>query len=230
MAKLLILQNSANPRSGERLEARFREWGHTTVPLHCIAGQFPSSLDGYDGIVISGGPNSARDELAFIQREKELLREAAARGVPMLGICLGSQLLAAALCGSDQIFRRSSCEVGFLPLSLTAEMASDPLAPYEAAELSMFVWHNDDVRAVHPDIRVLAASPLCPNQIWRFRDQLVWGVQGHPEITRADAIAWFAEVRESLLRDGADLYTLNQTAHDAPIAKEILREFAKLCG
>lgn len=229
MAKLLILQNSANPRSGERLETRFREWGHTTTSFRCLFEQFPPSLGGYDGLVISGGPNSAHDKLAFIDREKELLREAAAQGVPMLGICLGSQLLASALCGSDQVFRRSTCEVGYTTLSITDHAAADPIVPWQASELSMFVWHNDEIRAGHPDIRVLAASPLCPNHIWRFRDQPIWGVQGHPEITRSDAIAWFAEIRQSLLRDGADLGALIKSAHDAPTAKEMMRRFARLC-
>ena len=230
MAHLLVLQNSPNPKAGERLGARFREWGHRITSWSCREGAFPQDLELYDGIVISGGPNSAYDDETFIKSESRFLITAAERGIPMFGICLGSQLLASVLCGAETVFRRTSCEVGYKTLNSTHAMTLDPLAPEISAELSMFIWHNDEVRADHPNMKILASSDLCPNQIWRYSDQQIWGVQGHPEITRQDALDWFEESRAVLETDGADIDRLKQDAHDAPVAKSLMQRFAELCS
>ena len=230
MAHLLILQNSPNPKAGERLGARFAEWGHRITPYACRDNGFPKDLKPFQGIVISGGPNSANDNEPFLKSEARLLIEAANRGMPMLGICLGSQLLASVLCGPSTVFRRKRCEVGYKTMQPTSEMMLDPLAPTTDAELTMFVWHNDEVRADHPDMRILASSDLCPNQIWRHAVRPIWGVQGHPEITREDALEWFEESRAVLERDGADVDRLKHDAHDAPAAKCLMQRFAEHCS
>ena len=93
----------------------------------------------------------------------------------------------------------------------------------------MFVWHNDEVRADHPDMRILARTHDCPNQIWRFRDQPIWGIQGHPEVDRAQALRWFEMARPRLEADGAIIAELAAAADDAAEAKTMLHEFARLC-
>jgi GMP synthase (glutamine-hydrolysing) len=229
MAHLLILQNSPNGKAGERLAARFSELGHRITSCRCRQGQFPQDLGPYQGIVISGGPNSAYDDEPFIQEESRLLMKAADRGMPMFGICLGSQLLASVLCGPRVVFRRTSCEVGYKILKPTDDMTFDPIRPDDYGAISMFIWHNDEVRSDHPDIKVLASSDLCPNHIWRYSDLPIWGVQGHPEITRNDALEWFEECRPVLERDGADIDKLKRDSHDASTAKSLMARFAKLC-
>ena len=79
-------------------------------------------------------------------------------------------------------------------------------------------------------MKVLASSDLCPNHIWRYSDRPIWGVQGHPEITRHDALEWFEECRPVLERDGADIDKLKREAHDAPTAKSLMRRFAEFCN
>lgn len=209
---------------------RFREWGHSITSCRCREGRIPEHLGPYQGIIISGGPNSAFDDEAFIKSEGRLLMTAAERSIPMFGICLGSQLLASVLCGPGAVFRRAFCEVGYKTLKVTDKMIFDPIGAKNSAAISMFVWHNDEVRADHPDMNVLASTELCPNQIWRYADRPIWGVQGHPEITREDALEWFEECRPVLERDGADIDRLKQNAHDAPVAKSLMRSFAELCN
>jgi GMP synthase (glutamine-hydrolysing) len=85
------------------------------------------------------------------------------------------------------------------------------------------------VRAGHPDMRVLASSDLCPNQIWRHRTAPAWGIQGHPEVTRAQFHQWSADSRERLEADGANVAALNDSADDAEQAKTMLANFAALC-
>lgn len=104
-----------------------------------------------------------------------MLQQAERAGIPMLGICFGSQILASALCGRDQVFRRSFCEVGYKWLNVSEAAASDPIANSLGDQVYMFVWHNDEVAADHPDMTILASTDLCPNHIWRYRDRPIWG-------------------------------------------------------
>lgn len=229
MKPMLYLSNGPRQRSVARLEERFESCGITIEQRWAYDGDFPQTLDGYCGVFLSGSPRSAYENIAFINREHELIVEAAQCGIPMLGICFGSQILASALCGRDQVFRRPLCEVGYKTLYVDRRAATDPLAAALGPTLRMFVWHNDEVRSDHADMRILARSDECPNQIWRFRDLPVWGIQGHPEVDRAQALRWFELVRSRLEADGAVVEELNAAAEDAIEAKRMLHAFANIC-
>ena len=146
----------------------------------------------------------------------------------MLGVCFGSQILASALCGRDQVFRREWCEIGYKDLPVTPEAEDDAICSELGKAVHMFVWHNDEVRSGHEDMTILAYSDACPNQVWRYRDQPIWGIQGHPEITRDQAPIWFEENRERMQNDGADVDELKLQAHPALTAKTMLTRFAAL--
>jgi GMP synthase-like glutamine amidotransferase len=227
--KLLFLQNGTRRQTVARLEDRFAGWGLDIDYRWAYQGEFPDDLGAYAGIFLSGSPHGAYEDIPFIRREHDLIREAGQRDIPMLGICFGSQILGSALCGRDQVFRRPFCEVGYKWLDASAEAAGDAIADEIGPRVLMFVWHNDEVRADHPDMTILASTDLCPNQIWRFRDKPVWGIQGHPEITRDQAQIWFEENRATLARDGADVEELKRAADEALPAKTMLRKFAEHC-
>jgi GMP synthase-like glutamine amidotransferase len=215
-------------QSVAKLDERFESWGLDVERRWAFNDDFPESLDGYVGIFLSGSPHGAYDDVPFIQREHGLIQDAAARGIPMLGVCFGSQILASALCGRDQVFRRDTCEIGYKKLPVTAAAREDPVCAGLGESVNMFVWHNDEVRADHPDMTILARSDECPNQIWRFRDDPFWGIQGHPEITATQAPVWFEENRARMTADGADVDALKAQAHEAAEAKTMLTRFAAL--
>ena len=224
-AHLLYLGNGPKVQSVAKLDERFAGWGLSVDRKWAYAGEFPETLAGYDGIFLSGSPHGAYEDVPFIHREHDLICEAAEQGLPMLGICFGSQILASALCGRDQVFRRSFCEIGYKDLPVTEAARSDALTADLGESVHMFVWHNDEVRGDHPDMTVLASSDLCPNQIWRYRDAPVWGIQGHPEVTRDQAVVWFEENRDRMERDGADIDDLKARADEAAEAKTMLTRF-----
>ena len=226
-ARLLFLGNGRKVQSVAKLDERFESWGLTVDRFWAFNDEFPETLDAYDGIFLSGSPHGAYEDVPFIRREHALIRDAAARDIPMLGICFGSQILASALCGHDQVFRREFCEIGYKDLPVSDAARHDPVAGDLGETVHMFVWHNDEVRADHPDMTILARSDLCPNQIWRWRDAPAWGVQGHPEITRAQAPVWFEENRARMEQDGADVDQLKASADEAADAKTMLTRFAQ---
>ena len=226
--RLLYLQNGRSQKTVAALDDRFESWGLAVDRYWAHQDQFPDDLSSYGGIFLSGSPHGAYEDVPFIHREHDLIREAADKQIPMLGICFGSQILASALCGRDQVFRRSFCEVGYKWLTATAAASSDPIAGGIAPSVYMFVWHNDEVRGDHPDMTILAQSDICPNQIWRYKDRPIWGIQGHPEITLEQSRIWFEENRARMEQDGADIDDLHATADEALAAKTMLRKFADL--
>ncbi|MBP2171347.1 GMP synthase (glutamine-hydrolyzing) [Erwinia toletana] len=223
--RLLYLHNGKSKQTIARLEERFAAWGLEVDHYWAWQNEFPDDLRGYDGIFLSGSPHGAYEDIPFIHREHQLISEAAALGIPMLGICFGSQILASALCGKDQVFRRETCEIGNKWLQATPAAAEDSIAAGIVPQVYMFVWHNDEVRATHPDMTILAASDQCPNQIWRYKDQPIWGIQGHPEITLEQAPLWFEQNRATMERDGGDIAQLIATADEAIAAKSMLTRF-----
>lgn len=119
--KLLYLQNGPRRESVSKLEDRFAADGFDVDVRWAYNGQFPDTIDDYAACFLSGSPYGAYEDIPWINREHELIRDLAEAGVPTLGICFGSQILGSALCGRDQVFRRSNCEVGFFHLDVHAE-------------------------------------------------------------------------------------------------------------
>ncbi len=228
MKRLLFLQNSKVRQSVAKLDERFEKWGLAVDRYWAFEGNFPERISNYDGIFLSGSPHGAYEDIPFIHREHELIQRAAETGIPMLGICFGHQILASALCGRDQVFRRPTCEVGYRWLDVEPGAVDDSVAQELMPRVYMLVWHNDEVRAAHPDMNILATSRDCPNHIWRFRDLPIWGIQGHPEVTLEQSRVWFEQNRGRLEKDGAVIDDLNRTADEAVTAKTMLTRFTDI--
>src|SRR4029453_7931150 len=102
-----------------------RGWQLDTVPLYAGA-QLPEQPQQYQAILVMGGPMGVYDEAEypFLRAEHDFLQRAIAQEVPMLGICLGSQLLAKAL--GARVYRNPCKEIGWYPVDLTAAGCADP--------------------------------------------------------------------------------------------------------
>jgi GMP synthase (glutamine-hydrolysing) len=142
-----------------------------------------------------GGGMSANDDLPFLRDELRLMRDCISRGAPVLGICLGSQLLSRALGGT--VARAARPEIGFYRVRLSADASSDPLFSGAPSSFVAFHWHSDAF-TLPPGATPLASSTLTPLQA--FRHGRAWGVQFHPEMN--------AELLRSFIATGSgDLST-----------------------
>lgn len=226
---ILFLQNGPHHYAPSRLDLRFAAAGLDVDYYWAARGEFPRLPFHYAGVLIDASPHGAYENLDWIIQEHRLIQDLAKAEIPMLGVCFGSQILASALCGRDQVFVRPDCEVGYRWIDLHPQSQGDELTRGLGDRVYMFVWHNDEVRAGHPDMLVLGSTDLCPNHIWRFKGLPVWGIQGHAELTQAQAREFFLEYREKLQYDGADVDALIESAHEAPQAKILVHNFIDFC-
>jgi GMP synthase (glutamine-hydrolysing) len=128
-------------------------------------------------LIVLGGPMSAND--AGLAPELNLIRRALSRNTPMLGICLGSQLIAKAL--GAPVYRNPALEVGWYPVHLTESADTDPVFGGLESPTTFFHWHGETFDLPQDSVW-LARSALCRNQAYRYRNN-VYGLQFHPEIT-----------------------------------------------
>ncbi len=142
-------------------------------------------------LVVMGGPMGVyeRDRYPFLSREIACIQNILAAGKPVLGICLGSQLMAAALGARVRKNRRR--EIGWYPVELTEAGRTDPLFRGGPWRPWVFQWHGDTFDL--PDgARRLASSPLCRNQAFRW-GQNAYALQFHPEVDRAMVREWMGQ-------------------------------------
>ncbi len=145
-------------------------------------------LSDVSGIVVLGGEMHADqdDRYPFLARERDLLEDAVEKEVPVMGICLGAQLLARAL-GAD-VVRSAVPEVGFHPVTPTEAGREDPvLAPFVSVP-RVFQWHVDTFD-LPPGAVLLYSSPGVPHQAFRAGPS-AYGVQFHLEATDEGIDAW----------------------------------------
>ena len=188
MSALLVIQHVPHERLGT-FEAAFKQAGCSLRLLNAYDSSAPwPGLSAVDGIVAMGGPQSVYQRAAYpyLTREIALLRQAIERRLPILGVCLGAQLLASAL--GAKVTKAAHHEVGWYPLMREPGADEDPLVePFGQTE-TVFQWHGDTFALPRGAVR-LASSPLCREQAFRYRHD-VYGLQFHLEVTAAMVRAW----------------------------------------
>lgn len=156
------------------------------VRVHQLGDGDPlPELDTIRRLVVMGGPMGALDdaEHPFLTEERRLLANAVERGVPVLGVCLGAQLLAAAL--RARVYPGADAEIGAGTVELTPAANNDPvLGVIDSKTLAAFHWHGDTFDLPEGALR-LASSDQYENQA--FRVGTAYGFQFHIELRASDA-------------------------------------------
>jgi GMP synthase-like glutamine amidotransferase len=184
--ELLVLQHIAcEPPAAFEDELRSRGLGLARVELD--EGDPLPDWREFDGMIVMGGPMGAYEEDAhpWLRDEKLAIREAAHAGHPVWGVCLGAQLLAAAL--GAAVYPGPEAEVGLLEVELTAAAAEDPVFRAAPAGFPTLQWHGDtfDLPA---GATLLASSPAYRNQAFVF--ERAYGLQFHLEVSPELAAQW----------------------------------------
>lgn len=154
--------------------------GVTLEVVHPWRGErMPTHLDNFEGLALGGGSMSAYegDQLPYLKDEMALIRTARTLGKPVLGMCLGAQLMANALGGL--VYANKEKEIGFFEVTFTAAAETDPLWHGLTAPFSPAHWHGDTFRLPEGAIR-LASSALTANQLF-VMDENLYGFQFHLE-------------------------------------------------
>ncbi len=171
------------------------------VPLHTrrmFAGDPLPSANEIGGLIVMGGPMGANDDALHphLPAERKLLADAIRADLPVLGVCLGAQLLAAAL--GARVTRGAAEEIGFGVVGLTPEGIRDPVLGGGAA-IPVFHWHEDTYElpsgAAH-----LARSDVYPNQAFRVGGR-AYGFQFHLEVDRSLYEAWIPRLPQGTAMD-----------------------------
>jgi len=172
------------------------------TPYH---GDRLPGLGGFSALVVMGGPMGAYDdgEAPWLPATRDLLREATGAGLPVLGICLGAQLLAAALGG--QVRRGAEGpEIGPGLVAKRDVGADDRLFRPVPFTPDVVHWHWDEIAGLPHAATLLASSTRYPNQAFRVGEH-AWGLQFHVETTPAMVRRWAAADADALAEDGYDV-------------------------
>jgi GMP synthase (glutamine-hydrolysing) len=175
----------------------------------------PPDPAAFQGLVFLGGPMSANDPLPFLRWEMRALRDAMDRHQPVLGICLGAQLIAKAL--GARVHSNPQKEIGFFDVNLTPAAAEDPLFAAWPGAACAFHWHGETFDLPQGAV-LLASSALCRNQAFRIGES-TYGLQFHPEITPAMIAGWCAQ--DASCGEKKELDRPLEPSRNAPQIKEL---------
>jgi GMP synthase (glutamine-hydrolysing) len=204
MATFLVLQHIAcEPPAA--FEDELLAWGAQVDRVEIDEGEPLPDWRGYAGIVAMGGPMGVYedDRLPWLAGEKRLIAEAVRAGTPYWGVCLGAQLLAAAL--GARAFPGPAAEVGVLPVHLTDAARIDRVFGTLPAEFVALQWHADTYDLPQGAVR-LASSEAYAQQAFAIHN--AYAMQFHLEVDAALATTWgevpaYAQSLERLLGPGA---------------------------
>lgn len=197
MATIIVFQHGDLEGPG-RLGATLRDHGFRLDirrPDRDGPGVIPSDLDNVHGIISLGGSPNVEDQTPWIVREMEFIKAAHEAQLPVIGICLGAQMLAAALGGS--VGRMATPEWGMTPVSLTVPGQTETLLAGIPWTVHQFQSHAFEVTELPPDATLLASSTAC--KVQAFRSGLrSFGFQYHFECDQP-AIARYVQRDSELL-------------------------------
>jgi GMP synthase-like glutamine amidotransferase len=178
------------------MESWFVGRGHALGSTRFDRGDTPPPVEDIDWLVVMGGPMGVYEESRhpWLLAEKAFIRAALARDMPVLGVCLGAQLLAEAL--GAEVRANAQREIGWYPVETTAQAAESALGRLLPPRFTPLHWHGDTFE-LPPGAVHLARSAACVNQAFAFEERVL-GLQFHLEALPSVTAAFWEADREQL--------------------------------
>ncbi|MBN1960039.1 MAG: gamma-glutamyl-gamma-aminobutyrate hydrolase family protein [Deltaproteobacteria bacterium] len=181
MAKVLVLQHTPEENLGiitEALLGQEHQWQYVRL----FAGEsIPNTLNA-NGLIVLGGPMGVYDtsKYPFLNNEIRLISQSLNENKPILGVCLGSQLIAAVL--GARVYKNKVKEIGWYPIQIAADMSTDPLFGTIKQNFFAFHWHGDTFDLPSGAVSI-GSSSVTMNQGFRFNSN-IYALQFHLEVTQ----------------------------------------------
>ncbi len=197
MAKWQIVQHVPHESPGKIINW-LQSSGEEYIINRAWVEQSIRSMESYQGLILMGGPMSANegDRYPYLRHEMSMIETCLREEKPILGVCLGSQLLAKVL--GACVYRGPQPEIGWYPVQFTPQAESDSLFRGKAKERWMFHWHGETFD-LSRGATLLASSELYPHQAFRY-GKLAYGVQFHFEVTEDMVEEWLEVNSEEVAR------------------------------
>jgi GMP synthase (glutamine-hydrolysing) len=213
---------------GGVFEEAVADAGHVLERWQVPDGGSPEAATDFDAVLVFGGSQhpDQDDRFAWLRHEESFLQDVLEAGVPVLGVCLGAQMLARAAGASVGPAREA--EIGWHDVSLTPPGAADPVLGVLPPRSTVFQWHHYTF-ALPPGATALAQSDVCL-QAFGLRVRPAWGIQFHAEVTAEMLSAWIEEDPDDLpmspeaLRAESASRLPQSNAYGRALAEAFLRE------
>lgn len=191
-----------------RLGEILRDFGHKLRIIRPYAGDaMPADLDNVDGVLSLGGPMNAdeHEQHPWIPREVELIRQAHEAGLPVVGVCLGAQFIAAALGG--EVAAMAAPEFGWHNVRLAFPGTIDPLTAGIPWNTIQFHLHSQEVTKLPAEATPLAGSQMCRTQAFKV-GLTTYAFQYHFALTRRDIEGMLEMAAADITHAGGDVQAI----------------------
>ena len=212
MTKILVLQHHPEEGLGSLHNILAAEGHQTDVHRLDLGVSVPDDLADYGALIIMGGPMSVHDtdRYPWLLTEQRIIRRAVVEELPVLGHCLGGQLIAQAM-GGEVTPNPDGPEIGWWPVTKTPEAMDSTWLTELPNTFTLFHWHGETFSLPSGAVPLLS-SDLCTQQAFAIGKHCL-ALQGHPEVTPTTVQAWTECMADDLQQTSAGVQS-RETIHD----------------
>jgi GMP synthase (glutamine-hydrolysing) len=189
----------------------------------------PENITKFDAIFVLGGPMSVNDDYVYLKKEKQLILNSIKLGIPVLGICLGSQIIANS-CGG-KVYPGSKKEIGWSCVDITAEGKNSLFKNIFDNPIQVFQWHGDTF-VLPENAKVLSSSSLYTQA---FKYKTAYGIQFHLEVTEMMIVDWIEKYQKEIMSEQLDkqelIFNVNKKVKELnKYSKIVYKNFMSMTG
>ncbi len=195
--EILAIENIACETLGSLKELLVSD-GYRISEILATKHEIPENIENFDAIFILGGPMSVNDNFDYLRKEQQLIVNSIELGIPVLGICLGSQIISSS-CGG-KVRRGPKKEIGWGFVDITDDGKNSLFKNIPDSKILVFRWHGDTF-VLPENADVLSTSSL---YIQAFKIKTAFGIQFHLEVTEQMILEWIKKYQTEIIDENID--------------------------